>query len=107
MATTVYSHRFICFAAETDPPPYEVPEGYLAVIRDISLGFGGGAITDYSVRINGVANFFVGQFTVISIPQAAHWEGRVVAYAGEIIVASAANEIDGAVSGYLLHDDLP
>lgn len=98
----VYSTRLLAWAASSLVPPYTVPTGYIVVVRDADVTTGGGAMTDFQLSINGIAKFWVGQFTVESIPQAAHYSGRVVMNAGEELLFESDQPTDGVVSGYVL-----
>jgi hypothetical protein len=107
MAALVYSHRFMAWAAQTFPTPYVVPSGYVAVVRDIDIWSGGGAIIQWTVAINTIARFVGGAFTVTSVQQVAQWRGRQILNAGEELTFAATGALDGAISGYLLRADLP
>lgn len=98
----VYSTRFLAFSADGTPPPYEVPTGYVAVVRDADIVSGGGAMINWYLEVTEGARFAVGQFTIESIQQALPWRGRQVVYAGEHIAFQADGPVDGMVSGYLL-----
>lgn len=98
----IYSHRFIAWASEATPPGYQVPAGYVAVVRDADVYSGGGSIINYQMFINGVAKFWAGQFTVEAVAQVAQWRGRQVLKAGEILGFTANGALDGSISGYLL-----
>lgn len=107
MAPVVYSHRFLAWESVAIPPPYLVPEGYVAVVRDVDVWSGGGSIINYGLDINGIARFWGGQFTVESVPQWAGWRGRQILNAGEYLYFTANGALDGCISGYLLTADLP
>jgi hypothetical protein len=79
-----------------------VPDGYVAVVRDIDITAGGGEIINFQVAINDLAKFWVGQFTDESLPQWASWRGRQVLQPGEILAATSDGSTDGLASGYLL-----
>ncbi len=98
----VYSTRFLAWAASESPPPYVVPTGYVAVVRDLDVWSGGGSMINWQLAINGVAKFAAGQFTIESVAQVAQWRGRQVVQAGELLFFSADGAVDGLVSGYLL-----
>lgn len=102
MALAIYSTRFLAFAASMEPPPYEVPTDHVAIIRDLDVWSGGGAMINWQLAINEVAKFAAGQFTVESIAQTAMWRGRQVAQPGEFIFFQADGPVDGLCSGYLL-----
>lgn len=100
----VYSTRFLAWASEEEPPSYTVPDGQIAVVRDLDVWSGGGAMINWELAVNTVAKFAAGQFTVESVAQVAQWRGRQVLYAGESLVFSSDGPTDGMVSGYLLAD---
>jgi hypothetical protein len=103
MAATVYSTRFIAAVFPTAPSTYVVPDGYRAVVRDISAYWlgdsGGGALQG---AIDGVAYFmyFIG---TADVPGGYHWEGRVVVDPGEALAINVPmGNWSFVVSGYLL-----
>lgn len=103
----VYSVRFLGWSASSTPPPYTVPEGYVAIVRDVDVTSGGGAMTNFALVINTVAVIWRGQFTVESVGQSAQWRGRQVLNPGDILDFASDVATDGAVSGYLLTQDAP
>lgn len=101
-----YSHRFLAWAASETPPSFVVPTGYVAIVRDLDVWSGGGAMINWQLAVNGIAKFAAGQFTVESLAQVATWRGRQVINAGEQLVFQSDGPTDGLVSGYLLTADL-
>src|SRR5215475_13295339 len=101
MALSIYSTRFLAWAADESPPAYTVPAGYVAIVRDADVWSGGGAMINYQLAVNGVAKFWAGQFTILSIAQVGQWRGRQVVMPGEFLVFSSDGATDGMVSGYL------
>lgn len=99
---SVYSHRFLAWAASEFPPVAIVPEGYVAIIRDLDVWSGGGAMINWEMGVNGVCKLAAGQFTVESIAQTAQWRGRQLAEAGDEIYFRSDGPTDGAITGYLL-----
>lgn len=99
---SVYSTRFLAWAADESPPAYVVPAGYVAVVRDADVWSGGGAMINYQLAVNTIAKFWAGQFTIIAEAQVAQWRGRQVLYPGEVLVFSSDGALDGMISGYLL-----
>lgn len=100
--SNVYSTRFMGWAAETIPPLFEVPTGYVAVVRDIDVLSHGGALINWVVSINGVADFAAGQFTILALNQTGEWRGRQVMNPGDQLVFQSDGPTDGLISGYLL-----
>lgn len=100
----IYSHRLIGWSSEESPPSFEVPTGYIAVVRDLDVVSGGGSIINWQLSVDGVAKFAAGQFTVESLPQLQSWRGRQVVNAGEFVTFASDGAVDGMVSGYLLED---
>lgn len=101
-----YSTRLLGWSASMIPPPYEVPTGYIIVVRDIDVWSGGGAMINWQVYVNDFAKFAAGQFTVESVAQTAQWRGRQILNAGEFLVFESDGPTDGLISGYLLTSDL-
>lgn len=98
----VYSTRFLAWAAETIPPGYIVPDGYVAIVRDVDVVSGGGAMINWLWGINGVCKIGGGQFTIEALNQFQQWRGRQVVQAGELIYMEGDGPTDGEISGYLL-----
>lgn len=98
----VYSTRFLAWAAETIPPGYIVPTGYVAVVRDVDVVSGGGAMINWVWGINDVAKIGGGQFTIEALNQFQAWRGRVVVEPGELIYFDGDGPTDGTICGYLL-----
>lgn len=97
-----YTHRFLSWAASELPPAYTVPAGYLAIVRDLDVWSGGGAMIDWQLSVDGIAKFAAGQFTVESIAQTAQWRGRQAVLPGETIQFQSDGPTDGLCTGYLL-----
>lgn len=98
----IYSTRLLAWSSSTTPPAYEVPAGYVVVMRDLDVWFGGGAIVNWQLSINDIAKIAAGQFNEDALAQTAEWRGRQVVQAGEFIVFASDGATDGALSGYLL-----
>lgn len=90
------------WAAEEIPPLYQVPVGYVAIVRDIDVLSHGGAMINWVVSVNSVADFAAGQFTIEALNQTAQWRGRQILNAGEELVFQSDGPTDGLISGYLL-----
>lgn len=102
MAQTVYSTRFLGWHAEESPPAFEVPTGYIAIVRDLDVYSAGGDLINWTLSVNSVATFAAGQFTIEALGQVGQWRGRQVMVAGELLVYQSDGSTDGLVSGYLL-----
>lgn len=100
--SSVYSTSFIQWAADETPPAFVVPDGYVAVVRDLDVVWGGGAMVNWQMGIATGAKIAGGQFTEETLIQHQEWRGRQVLNAGQALYVSADGPIDGAVSGYLL-----
>ena len=98
----VYSTRFLAWSADMTPPPFAVPTGYVAIVRDLDVWSGGGAIINWELQVVEGAHFAAGQFTEESLAQTAQWRGRQVLLPGEDLAFSADGVTDGLCSGYLL-----
>jgi len=103
----LYSTRFLIERAGAGAgPKYFVPNGYIAIVRDVSATSATGttdvvALGVYAGPDGTEAQFATGE--VASNSQAFHWEGRVVVLAGEDIQVSSTDEISYIISGYLLY----
>ena len=98
----VYSTRFLAWAAEELPPVFEVPNGYVAVIRHIDVVSGGGAMINWVAGINQVCKIACGQFTIEALNQLLQWDGHAVLNAGDQLYFQSDGPTDGQASGYLL-----
>lgn len=105
MARAVYSTRFLASSGTgTQEPTYTVPDGFVAVIRDID-----GIVPDIagSVVQCGLVDpqaLFVDENYASNGGKHVQWQGRQVAYAGEqlagLIIGAAFGSL--CASGYLL-----
>lgn len=84
------------------PPVYAVPEGYIAIVRDVDVNSGGGAMINWVWGINEICKVGGGQFTIEALNQFNTWRGRAVVQAGEQIYFESDGPTDGQISGYLL-----
>lgn len=98
----VYSTRFLAWEADETPGDYIVPAGYLAIVRDLDVWSGGGAMINWQLSIAGLCKFAAGQFTIESVAQTGQWRGRQVVLPGEALVFGSDGSTDGICSGYLL-----
>lgn len=105
MSRPVYSVRFI---ASPDPlfppPPYVVPDGYVAIVRSIDFFAPAGNSGNYSlVQLDSPACVLF-LWTFGSTEGTAHWDGRQVVEEGESISLNSSVNAPGSalVSGYLL-----
>jgi len=95
----IYSTRFLYTVAGQAQADYQIPAGKVCVLRSADFANYSNAVAAASIAIGSVA------FTKGSLPAttgAWHWEGRQVAYAGEILHAyTSGGDCRGVVSGYL------
>jgi hypothetical protein len=82
VATPVYSTRFAAWAASEFAPGFVVPTGYIAVVRDVDVNSGGGAMINWVWGVNGVCKIGGGQFTIEALNQFNAWRGRCVVQPG-------------------------
>jgi hypothetical protein len=107
VARPVYSASFVAqTVTNVAPATFEVPMGYVAVVRDIS-GVCESPSPGFGVRLLFTSGAV--QFATIFIPPGVystfHWEGRVVRPGPEDITVTMDQELADAdvfVSGYLL-----
>jgi len=99
----VYSRRLLQSGDCPTNPEYTVPDGFVAVIRSVDLIAFVGGETLAVVAINGL-RFFGAVFNDGAYGfGAAHWEGRQVMNAGDVLSAGASGTyITVTASGYLL-----
>jgi hypothetical protein len=84
---------------------YTVPDGYVAVVRDVSFFAAGAAIDNvYLVVVNpGPLSAVIAAVGNLAANAGAHWEGRQVLAAGGLLELGAyGTDLFCAVSGYLL-----
>lgn len=101
-----YSTRFVLAELATGATAsYEVPVGFVASIKCISVGISGSSEGHCNVAISNGAGVFVFA-QVVSAASAGsgelNWVGMQVCYAGEFIAVQAVSACYVAVSGYLL-----
>lgn len=98
----VYSTRFILVDNLDGEAFYDVPEGFVAVIREVDFILPP-TISESAVYIGvETAVFFVMTATATETYTPAQWRGRVVANAGESIGVSGNASAGCYVGGYLL-----
>jgi hypothetical protein len=101
----VYTQRFIAEQGLSSTVDWPVPSGFRAVIRDVSGNFGASS-PGFEIRCfiaNGAAVCFFAYDAGLGLDQPFHWEGRVVAEAGELVRAQViTGNADVVISGYLL-----
>jgi hypothetical protein len=95
----LYSTRFLYTVTGQAQADYQVPAGKLAILRSGDFANYSATVAAASIAIGSVA------FAKGSLPASTgwwHWEGRQVAYAGEILHAyTSGGDCRGIVSGYL------
>lgn len=99
----LYSVRFLYVPQGTAQGDYQVPIGKVAILRNADFANYSNAVAAASIAIGAVA------FAKGSLPATTgtwHWEGRQVAYGGEILHAyTSGGDCRGVLSGYLLDSD--
>jgi hypothetical protein len=98
----VYSTQLLAWTESELPPAVACPEGFILSVRDVSVTSEGGELINFYVAINDVATFIRGQFTIESVGQVFHWEGRVILTAGQVLTFESDGPTDGVISGYQL-----
>lgn len=106
MASPVFSTEFLDFeVAGARTTTYIVPDGFRAVVRDVSGTIQGDDVGPATVYcFAGSANFFSVQLPA-QRGRAFHWDGRVVIAEGATIIVTTdadSAQFDVHVSGYLL-----
>jgi hypothetical protein len=103
----LYSTRFLIERAGAGAgAKYFVPNGYIAIVRDVSVTSASEAGESVAFGVYAGPDGTEAQFAtgeVTGNTQAFHWEGRVVVLAGEDIQVSSTDEVSYIVSGYLLY----
>jgi hypothetical protein len=105
--STVYSQRFVAAVLTSSAPPlFTVPAGNVAVVKDMTLGWGtlakvGG---DISVLLSATNSRVWTQKVGASEQGSAHWVGYMVLPPGEVLRAltTATGTIYFTASGFLL-----
>lgn len=88
-------------ATGTSSAVYTVPSGSVLVIRDICVGAQSAPANSVAINLSGLAE--VVAFETVTQYQTAHWEGRAVAEAGQVVSVDAiAGTWTYLISGYLL-----
>lgn len=104
MALAVYSTRLLYTANISAAPSYVIPEGFVAVIRDLDASCPSPVTGYYVYLVNVTKSYIIAISTFPSDNNSASWRGRQVVPAGEEIALNG-NPPTGAtatVSGYLL-----
>lgn len=107
MAWPVYSQQFLLDNASTGYSSFEVPAGFVAVVRDFSIyDTVGGNVTKLMVQDSDAApGICVAALEATGVAQYSQWQGRVVVPAGGIIsleLVTVGDTPDVYVGGYLL-----
>lgn len=100
---SIYSFQFLTAFESAGANDYTVPEGYTAVVRDIS-GYLGFTATPNRLWFSCFGcRFYYADNTLADLAESFHWEGRMVCPPGGTIEASVQQgAADYVVSGYLL-----
>lgn len=107
----VFSQGFIYYTEAAPNQNFDVPAGFTAVVRDISVSCEAGASVFNLVTYNGDGAPGVTEvyLEVTGALVSAHWEGRIVVPGGgTIYLGQYTLGVDGAayVGGYLLRNSL-
>lgn len=108
MARPVYSTLFIAVAAMAPDAGYTVPEGFTAVVRDVSILFDGTTPTDTACGVyDASTGTYYAYSLMVSNQQYFHWVGHQVQPQGSTfsVIGFGPTEILARVSGYLLTND--
>jgi hypothetical protein len=101
MSSPLYSIRMALEKNSTTWTSADVPAGYIWVVRDISMIWGG-LVGASGVIAIGDTGFFAYDFNPTTT-NVAHWDGRAVLEAGEHLdQASTGDGVDFVISGYQL-----
>lgn len=107
----VFSTQFIVYTDETPNESFEVPEGFTAVVRDITLWVGVGghyATVGFGNSVDAPIAWFA-YLSEVTIANTAQWQGRVVVPGGGYInldTGGLSYEDSVYVGGYLLRNNL-
>lgn len=101
----VYSTRFLSAKGATSTGSFTVPNGYVAVVRDLDAY--ANSIAAAAIFLHGASGETLYWFDWgIATQEAVNWRGRQVYFAGESIeveiAVGVADSVDYALSGYLL-----
>lgn len=101
---SIYSTLFVEANAVNVLAEYDVPDGFVAVIRDICMLLYGSPSDTAAYVFNGTDTGVVTYALHTDPFQAVHWEGRQVFPTGSRIIAQAQGpaQVSLRVSGYLL-----
>lgn len=107
MPRGIYSTRFVLASEEGEAYEYLVPEGKLAVVRDVDVAYEGGTEVIIALAIQaetGETAFFADLVSTGGGFGSVQWRGRQVCNSGETFVVTIGGdaEVGVAASGYLL-----
>jgi hypothetical protein len=102
VSVPVFSTRFGLEHSFDGIYSYEVPAGYVAVVKEIDVTYGisvGASVVAYGP---GDAAFWSYHFGTIDLRRTESYQGRAVFYAGEIFSVELSDTGDLYIGGYLL-----
>lgn len=102
MSVPVYSTLFIDSPGLVGDAGFLVPDGFVAVVRDIDAVAPAGAGAQIYAGIGGSSEFWTYQWTVVATADWRSWRGRVVIPGGGQLVIHTDAPVDVIACGYLL-----
>jgi hypothetical protein len=102
MSIPVYSTLFINSPGLVGDAAFLVPDGYIAVVRDIDAVAFIGAGATLEAGIGGGTVFWAYTWSVVAVVDWRSWRGRVVLSAGQQLVIHTDAAVDVYAGGYLL-----
>jgi hypothetical protein len=101
VAIAVFSTRFLLATHGTGPRTFIVPDGFVAVVRDLDVECDPTTGCDVALAVGGVT-IFLEELGVVVHYSYVSWRGRAVCYPLDEIVLNTTDNAQGQVSGYLL-----
>lgn len=102
MALTLYSTRFFAIHDLSGPASYTVPDGLVAVVRDLDAFWGIDTEGNKLIMVGSAGQVIYQASWDIGSSGSRQWTGRQVLYAGETLQLDTEDVTDVSVSGYLL-----
>lgn len=104
MAQPVYSTLFVAATAVNVDARYTVPDGHIAVVRDVNFFFNGTPNNTAAQAYDLTTASYIAYHLMVNPFENFHWEGRQVLDAGATLqgASSGPNGCSIRISGYLL-----